>query len=422
MLRLLLLLMLFGAATSADAQGLPSEAPPASAAAPVAADEALKGLIWSKTAQHVWDANPAKAPAPRPVPWATAAEFKTWCNGPEAQADKSGLMGLKNQVIASFNGGAASAQQLADSIIANVNRAKDRKTELRKVDAKALAADLNSIPGVAGASVPASPPADTTLPIEAAATAPPPQPVVASPAASATPQQPAGFSGFIAQNPAMSLGITFVLGMLAGALLTMVYRRPQPEPLAALRVQPVAEEPRPLRTKPISQHDAHNQAKKEAELLKQASRQPAAPPTPSSTKTSPAKTTPKPPPVPSPPPAAPTPEAVASVPAPPLPPANWYAPAQEGGHIEERKLVAEALPQLPIMLTLDARHPDRATFTLNPHVNQGKLIGDGLEQLRDYFEYELPGRISSVTAAAPGQLVRQGEGWQVAALARLEVR
>lgn len=100
-----------------------------------------------------------------------------------------------------------------------------------------------------------------------------------------------------------------------------------------------------------------------------------------------------------------------------------YAPAQEGGFIEERKVVTDALPQLPIMLTVDLRIPDRATFILNPYVNQAKLIGDGLEQLRDYFDFTLPaGKIASVTAAEAGQLRRQYDGWEVIRPAQLLVR
>ena len=100
-----------------------------------------------------------------------------------------------------------------------------------------------------------------------------------------------------------------------------------------------------------------------------------------------------------------------------------YAPAQEGGFIEERRVVADALPQLPIMLTVDMRIPDRATFILNPYVNQGKLIDEGLEQLRDYFDFTLPtGKITSIAAAGAGQLQRQDDGWEVTRPARLHVR
>ena len=413
MLRLLLLFVLLaGPAARSFAQGMPDAV---SVTVPrfSPADDSLKGVIWSKTARYIWN---IKSPNHPPTVWQTATEFKNWGNSAEAQADKSGLTVLKNQVLGSFGGGAASARQLVDSIVANVSRAR-KGTELYKVDARALAAELNGIPGVGAASVgnaaTASVPAETAETVEAADPLRQ-QPEASKKVVSAAPPKEEGFNQFIARHPVASLGLTFLVGLLTGALLTMIYRRP---PAVAEVASPLlVEEPRIQKPKPISQHGAHNQAKKEAEAMKQvAVPQPAPPP-----KRNP---NPKPAPVqqPAPPPVA-IPAVEVSAPVAPAPPTNWYAPAQEGGHIEVRKLVAEALPQLPIMLIIDARNPDRATFTLNPQANQGKLIGDGLEQLRDYFDYELPGRISSVTAAAPGQLVRQGDGWQVSTLARLEVR
>lgn len=415
MLRLLLLLASFGIVVSADAQGLPSAAP-ASVVSPPSADDSIKGVIWTMTARQVWNANAAKAPMHRPAAWATATEFKSWCNGKEAQADKSGLMPLRNQVWGGFAGNPASSRQLVDTIVANVRRAKAQKTELRKVNADALAAELAAIPGVAVATATTNPPADTVPAVKTAALPAPPQaqPGGAS-AATVASQQATGFGGFIAQNPAISLGLTFLLGMMAGALLTMVYRRSQ-QALAS-DYQPVVENPKAHKSKSLGQHEAHNQAKKEADEMKQAPARQAAPPTNQPEKRS---NEPKLASVQK-PPTATVPAAEIATPAPPAP-TTWYAPAQEGGYIEERKLLAEALPQLPIMLTIDARNADRATFTLNPNVNQSKLIGDGLEQLRDYFEFALPGRISGVTAAAVGHLQRQGDGWQVTALAGLEVR
>jgi len=99
-----------------------------------------------------------------------------------------------------------------------------------------------------------------------------------------------------------------------------------------------------------------------------------------------------------------------------------YAPAQETGFLRDNKLAAEPLPQLPICLTVSEEDSEKATFTLNPLVNQAKLIGDGLHHLREFFEFDLPtGRIAAVSADAPGQLARQGDGWQVVSRARLLV-
>jgi len=99
-----------------------------------------------------------------------------------------------------------------------------------------------------------------------------------------------------------------------------------------------------------------------------------------------------------------------------------YAPAQETGFLRDNKLATEPLPQLPIALTINQEDSEKATFTLNPLVNQAKLIGDGLHHLCEFFEFDLPtGRIAAVSADAPGQLARQGDGWQVVSRARLLV-
>lgn len=105
------------------------------------------------------------------------------------------------------------------------------------------------------------------------------------------------------------------------------------------------------------------------------------------------------------------------------PATTCYAPAQETGFLRDNKLASEPLPQLPLLLTLSTDDPATASFTLNPHVNQAKLIGDGLHQLSEFFDFELPtGRLTAVSADTPGQLARQGDGWQVVSRARLLVR
>ncbi|MDO7877601.1 hypothetical protein Q5H93_22875 [Hymenobacter sp. ASUV-10] len=389
---------------------------------PALSDDALKGAIWTITAQHIWNTNESRAPRQRPAPWSTVDEFKEWSKSKDAQADKSGLTVLKNQVFSRFSGEAATPRQLVDTIVANVARAK-KGTELHTIDAGALANKLNTIAGLPASPTPAAqtaPAVTATQPAPAAApvAAPVQQPdeVVQVPPAKPVPVDRASF---VAQHPAFSLGLAFVLGAVLGALL-MALRQSQQRNAELLN----AEESRTRLTKLTSSHDAFNEMKKQADDMKEVSAEKAR-----NLVNQPPKKRPTVNPIPqknNPPPAVPIATAAAAsapaVAAAPAPPVARYAPAQEGGYIEERKLVAEALPQLPIMLTVDARNPDRATFTLNPYANQGKLIGDGLEQLRDYFDYELPGRISSVAAAAPGQLVRQGDGWQVSTLARLEVR
>jgi hypothetical protein len=118
-----------------------------------------------------------------------------------------------------------------------------------------------------------------------------------------------------------------------------------------------------------------------------------------------------------------TPAPTATQPATPQPAATRYGPVQESAFLEERKIVDAPLPQLALMLTVNPRNPDQASFTLNPNVDQARLIGDGLTRLQKFFDYDPPlgGRITLVTAAAAGQLQRQADGWQVVQRARLNI-
>jgi len=121
---------------------------------------------------------------------------------------------------------------------------------------------------------------------------------------------------------------------------------------------------------------------------------------------------------PAPAPALAPPVAPAALPHPPAAAAEAlparYGPVPETPYLEDRKLTDDPLPQLALMLTPDPNNPAQASFTLNPHVNQAMLIGDGLTRLQEFFEYDpTVGRVSLVEAAAPGLLQRQGDGWQV---------
>jgi|GEM_PF-6548199 len=275
MLRLLLLfVLLVGPAARSFAQGMPDAALVRTARFSPA-DDSLKGIIWTKTARYIWNIKSPEHPA---TVWRTATEFKSWGNGAEAKADKSGLTVLKNQVLGSFDGGAASARQLVDSIVANVGRAR-KGTELYKVDAKALAAELNGIPGVAAVSpgTAATVLPDTAAAIEAAA--PLGQPAeAAQPVVTPAPPKEEGFNQFIARHPVASLGLTFLVGLLAGALLTMIYRRPQA--VAAVDAPALAPEPKPERNRTGDPHRSFNQYHKEVKEQKQDGGRPPGPPAP----------------------------------------------------------------------------------------------------------------------------------------------
>lgn len=130
------------------------------------------------------------------------------------------------------------------------------------------------------------------------------------------------------------------------------------------------------------------------------------------------------------PPAAP--EAAESAPAPdPIPAAapptarpKFYASAAPGGLLEHDKLAAQSMGRMALLVEPNGQNPQSARFTLNPDVDKSWLIAADLEKLRDYFTFTLPADRwpSSVEAAAPGTLTREGNGWKVGKKAALTVR
>ena len=75
-----------------------------------------------------------------------------------------------------------------------------------------------------------------------------------------------------------------------------------------------------------------------------------------------------------------------------------------------------------LLIEPDPTNPDRASFGLNPDVDQVWMTGIGFPAFRDYFEDASFVGAKSLSAARPGQLKRQGNGWQVDTKARLNVR
>lgn len=395
----------------------------------------LKGAIWTATALRVWTDLPL--PGPLPQPWQTDTEFKNWLKQ-QPQPDNSGLTGLKDHVVKrikdKFKKAEATPQQLAEAIVAEVfHEAKSSKSVLHKVQVGVLDKELRALLNgpttpaasvaqpttspVAGANNPIGPSPETkTITVENG-TAASDAGLVSNTSKSAVPAR----ASYVSTHPMLFIVLGVMLGLGLGAFAMQRYLRNQ-QPQQPYVVQPPAVEP-PIRARSKSQSSfSHRQQEVNAGLGVKA-------PVKQREDSSAQKAHIQADPAAEPPIVEPSltsaqevePPVAAAVP--PAVPAVCYAPAQEGGYIEERKVVADALPQLPIMLRPDAKNPDRATFTLNPHVNQGKLIGDGLEQLRDYFDFTLPaGKIVAVTAAGSGQLQRAGDGWQVATLAKLSVR
>jgi hypothetical protein len=76
------------------------------------------------------------------------------------------------------------------------------------------------------------------------------------------------------------------------------------------------------------------------------------------------------------------------------------------------------LPQLNLGITATGQ------FGINPQVNQERLIGDGIKQLANFFDYALPtndNAIVRVSVAEPGQLRPTASGWEVVKKGKLEL-
>ena len=399
---------------------------------PTSADS-LKGRIWTATAQRIWaDAAPKQ---PQPQRWQTTADFTQWMS--KQRDDKSELGLLWKAVLERVGKGqSGTPAQVRQAIEAEIAQRHQSKTgRLARVDTVALRADLAQlVPAGAAASTAASKlPAPTSSAVAEDPNPAPDEPEESMPAAVVAPTiRPLTYFGL---PPYWAGAALALLGALVGAGLYAAWRKSRrrarysryaptltAEPDNSLAMH--SQESRRLKQENQKlQGRIHHLEREVAELRTQLTGSPAAAPEPAppevvevaaesvdddllSVAALPGAALPA--------------EAEALAQA---PPATRYGPVQETPFVEERKIVDHPLPQLALMLTVHPHTPDRASFTLNPHVNQSMLIGDGLNRLQTFFDYDPPvGRISAVTAAAAGQLQRQAGGWQVVERARLTIR
>ena len=416
--------------------------------APVAAsqEENLKGQIWTVTARRIWvDVKPKQPQAPQP--WATGTDFTNWVLA--QKEDKSELGILRGAVISRIGKGqTGTASQVAQAIVDEIaQRRQSSKGNLARVNVVALNTELAPFIQLAT-------PADTTAPTDDDSVAP--AGIVQQPEVPAE----ADYQDVITEkatipesvlapvtvaptywglSPAVAGTLLALLGALLGAGLTMLRARGASQPYSTIE-QPsaaVSQKSSVMESKEYkSLRQAYDKLQGRVRQLEQELTELKSQLAPAPLKAAPPKRT-----TPAPPPPVQTqaddhddllnvelgiiapPEPAYEQPAAQLPPATRYGPVQETPFVEERKIVDNPLPQLALMLTINPRNPDQASFTLNPHVNQSMLIGDGLNRLQKFFEYDPPvGRINSVAAAAAGTLQRQADGWQVVERARLVIR
>lgn len=444
---MIVVLILLFRSQSAWAQNIPASG----------ADSELKGKIWTATANRIWvDIKPAKQK--QPVAWATDEAFRKWRD--TNPNDKSGLGllwgAVAKKIRAEQKDRPATPVQVAQGILTELGEKRPRNNAWAKIDVAALRTDLGKIVPLTGAvpatAAPVAPapkqevvPAPAVTPVTPAATATAPaarqeedadsaleNSAAAQPAIS---KENAGSTSYIYQHPEQAMLGAGLLGVILGAIIMIVFRGKSSR--SGRSHHSDAEKGSTNyagQTAYLSEQELHwrNQnaelRKKIVELERKitafetAAAPDTAPPSPAQVDP-PLLVLPSPEEI-----AGLTPEAP-EVPLEPVPdpvpaaPAPRYGPVQETAFIEERKIVDAPLPQLALMLTPDPHNPDRASFTLNPQVNQTMLIGDGLTRLQKFFDYDPPvGRITTVTAAEAGQLQRQADGWQVVERARLLVR
>jgi|GEM_PF-1656830 len=410
-------------------------------------EDSIKGQIWTATARRVWADEKLSAPLKS---WATSSDFTKWVL--TQKPDKTELGSLFGAVLERVGPGQpATPAQVAQAILAEVGQRKAHKTgALAKVNLQALQAELAAVAPVAdnaaaGSTKPAATPGSdagstvvtavpgaggiTALPAD---TARPPAPMQqAAPTFTSTPAEPRYFG----LPPTMAGLVLLLAGGLLGVGLAKALgpssrrRSRRPDPAASAEPDSTAimssQEYRKLQKQNQTLNTQLHRLRQElAELKQQLTGDPVAATVAAPAKgpkASPAATMA--PPVPAELPSieeqvgAPA-EAPVAAPA-----ATRYGPVQETPFLEERKIVDAPLPQLALMLTVNPRDPSQATFTLNPQVDQARLIGDGLTRLQKFFDYDPPlgGRISSVAAVRPGRLQRQDSGWQVVERARLAI-
>lgn len=414
-------------------------------------EDSIKGRIWTATARRVWADEKVNAPTKA---WATGSDFKNWVF--TQKPDKTELGALFGAVLTrTGQGQPATPTQVAQAILAEISQRKANKTgALAKVNLQSLQVDLE----------PFVPAGSTTSAVAQAADATPPaaaQPASASrtvaedenpapegqlPATPSYTMQPVE-PRYFGLPPGLAGAVLAILGALLGFGIASNrlkskrrhHRQRTPPPPAESETSSVMTSPEYRKlyrqnenlTKQISQL-----TKQVADLQKQLAGAPAKAVAPvaasapaaaahiSSTSLAAAAAAAK---------ASETPppasdelsieEMVGAQPAAPQVAATRYGPVQETPFVEERKITDSPLPQLALMLTVNPRNPDQASFTLNPSVDQARLIGDGLTRLQKFFDYDPPlgGRITLVAAAAPGQLQRHADGWQVVQRARLNI-
>ena len=124
------------------------------------------------------------------------------------------------------------------------------------------------------------------------------------------------------------------------------------------------------------------------------------------------------------PPAAAAAEAGPAAAAPSNGPVHYYAPAPDVPSIEHRKLSPNPLPQMPMLVTLAHVEATTAQFSFSPQADQSRIIGNGVRELKEFFQFELPPteQFTTIKNLTPGKLEKRDDAWHVVQKAEIALR
>ena len=96
-------------------------------------------------------------------------------------------------------------------------------------------------------------------------------------------------------------------------------------------------------------------------------------------------------------------------------PVHYYAPAPDVPSIEHRKLSPNPLPQMPVLITLLHAEATTAQFSFSPQADQSRIIGNGVRELKEFFQFELPPteQFTAIKNLMPGKLEKRDDTWHV---------
>ena len=96
-------------------------------------------------------------------------------------------------------------------------------------------------------------------------------------------------------------------------------------------------------------------------------------------------------------------------------PLHYYAPAPDVPSIEHRKLSPNPLPQMPLLITLPHSEATTAQFSFSPQADQSRIIGNGVRELKEFFQFELPPseQFTTIKNLTAGKLEKRDETWHV---------